>query len=147
VYWNTILRRGPDGQFRFAYDGDVTETASTEAGAGDETEDLTGAARTWIFHRLGRATDRTACEVESEFHTKLRYVRYLRRTGVDDFDSLYEFLADLRADEAATVERARLDAPGPARATDGGRADDAAGADSSSGTWSDVPDRREDRGP
>ncbi len=161
VYWNTILRRAPDGRFRFAYDGDVTETAPVD-GEGASDGDLAGTAHARAFHRLGRATDRPAREVESEFHTKLRYVRYLRREGVEDFDSLYEFLADLRADEAATVERARLDAPAPARATDGGRTDDTGddgpqdpGADAgtdrgtarSPGDWSDVPDGRDDRGP
>ncbi len=151
VYWNTVLRRTPEGQFRFAYDADVTETAPVDGGESDDG-DLAGTASTRVFHRLGRATDRPASEVESEFHTKLRYVRYLRREGVEDFDSLYEFLADLRADEAATVERARLDDPGTARATDGGHAgdDDPArrgGDRPSSGNWSDVPDGRDDRGP
>jgi len=59
-----------------------------------------------VFHRLAERTDRPVGAVEAEFHRKHRYVRYLRRDGVDDFRELFEFLADLRTNEAATVERA-----------------------------------------
>jgi hypothetical protein len=43
--------------------------------------------------------------VEADFHRKHRYVRYLEREGITDGEALFEFLADLRTDEAATVER------------------------------------------
>jgi len=150
VYWNTVLRRTPDGEFQFAYDhAEVTEsTGVLDAGAADD--DLDGTASTRVFHRIGRSTDQPATAVEREFHGKLRYVRYLRREGVRDFDALYEFLADLRADEAATVERARLDATrrerDRERATDGGARDDETDANGDprhkgeDGPWSvDVP--------
>jgi hypothetical protein len=50
-------------------------------------------------------TDRSVDAVEDEFHRKHRYVRYFVREGVDDFDALFDLLADLKTDEAATVER------------------------------------------
>ena len=124
VYWNTVLRRAPDGEFEFAYDhsGMTASTGTLDGGAA--SEDLDGTVVTRVFHRIGRGTDRPPAAVEREFHGKLRYVRYLRREGVTDFDALYEFLADLRADEAATVERARFDTAGHERATDGGESRD-----------------------
>ncbi len=61
-----------------------------------------------FFERLAEQTDRPVEEVEAEFRRKHRYVRYLEREGVRDFDDLYDFLADLHTNEAATVERARL---------------------------------------
>ena len=45
--------------------------------------------------------------VEDEFHRKHRYVRYMVQEGTTDFEDLFEFLSDLRNDEAATVERIR----------------------------------------
>jgi hypothetical protein len=175
VYWNSVLRRTPDGQFRLAYDHpDLTRATGTLGTASADAPDdadgprgtdaadgdgLAGGADTRVFHRIGRSTDRPAEAVEREFHSKLRYVRYLRREGLADFDALYEFLADLRADEAATVERARLDgttettvdAPegsdsddDRAPATDGGRTGTRAGE--TPDPWSvDVPDDGGDR--
>jgi len=86
-------------------------------GAGDGPDQSDGRARSKtdsddrecdmrVFHRLAEQTDRPVGAVEAEFHRKHRYVRYLRRDGVDDFRDLFEFLADLRTNEAATVERA-----------------------------------------
>jgi len=40
-----------------------------------------------------------------EFRRNHRYVEYFVREGVTDFEELFAFLADLRTDEAATVER------------------------------------------
>jgi hypothetical protein len=34
-------------------------------------------------------------------------VRYLVDEGVDDFDAMFDFISDLRTDEAVTVERVR----------------------------------------
>ncbi|MEZ3116169.1 type II/IV secretion system ATPase subunit [Halobaculum sp. MBLA0147] len=94
IAWNRVAARTPDGSFSFAYD---------HPELGDGTRRL--AHR--VFHRLGDTTDRTVREVESEFHRKHRYVRHLRREGVTDFRETFEFLADLRVDEAATVDRVR----------------------------------------
>jgi hypothetical protein len=55
-----------------------------------------------VFHRLaGRPTDR----VEQEFERKRRYVHHLVQEGYDDFEEVFRFIADLRANEAATLER------------------------------------------
>lgn len=59
-----------------------------------------------VFHRLADRTDRSVEAVETEFHRKHGYVQYLVREGVNDFDALFDFLADLETNEAATVERA-----------------------------------------
>ena len=104
VHYNTIAWREPDGTFRM--DGAPTDEGTTsdsrnpaDAGAG------TG-RRIHALARLAERTDRDVEAVEAEFAAKHRYVEYLVRDGVNDFDELFEFLADLRADEAATVERA-----------------------------------------
>jgi len=77
------------------------------SGSGGAAGVNTGNGR-WIhaLARLAERTDRDVEAVETEFAAKHRYVEYLVRDGVNDFDELFEFLADLRADEAATVERA-----------------------------------------
>jgi type IV secretory pathway ATPase VirB11/archaellum biosynthesis ATPase len=94
VYWNTVARRDTEGNFEIAYD-------TAELGAGNE------AARFRFFDRLAERTDRTAAEVETEFQRKHQYVQYMVQEGMSDFDELFEFLADLRNDEAATVERVK----------------------------------------
>jgi hypothetical protein len=43
--------------------------------------------------------------VKRELRRKHRYVEYLVREGIDDFNELFAFLSDLRTDEPATVER------------------------------------------
>lgn len=93
IYWNTVAERTHDGGFRVAYD---------HPQLGDEERDL----RTKILHRVASRTDRPVETVEDEFHRKHRYVQYLEREGVTDFEELFAFLADLRTNEAATVERA-----------------------------------------
>jgi len=101
IYWNTVARRTHDGDFAFAYD---------HPHLGDGNRDL----GMCVFHRLAERTDRPIEAVEDEFHRKHRYVQYLEREGVTDFDELFGFLADLRTNEAATVERAsrRIDQRG-----------------------------------
>ena len=114
VHYNTVAWRDPDGEFRT--DGLPTEDG-TAAGAD-------GRRRIHALARLAERTDRDLGAVEAEFAAKHRYVTYLVREGVDDFDELFEFLADLRADEAATVERAartRRDSDGRSAGRNDGR--------------------------
>ncbi|MFB6303732.1 MAG: type II/IV secretion system ATPase subunit [Haloferacaceae archaeon] len=94
VGWNVVAERDVDGGFRFDY-------AHPELG--DAERDLGFR----VLHRIADATDRSLEAVEDEFHRKHRYVEYLVREGVDDFDDLFAFVSDLRTDEAATVERVR----------------------------------------
>jgi len=95
VYFNTLAWRDADGEFRFP----GTPGADAAAAPGD-------GPRLRAFDRIADQTDREVDAVRSEFLAKRRYVEYLVREGVDDVDALFEFLADLRTDEAATVERA-----------------------------------------
>jgi len=117
VYYNTVAWRDADGEFRFP--GAPEADAATAPGEGP---------RLHAFDRIADHTDREADAVRSEFVAKRRYVEYLVREGIDDADALFEFLADLRTDEAATVERA-------ARTMDraGDRGDRADGCDRSGG--------------
>jgi hypothetical protein len=92
IYWNSVGGRHTRGRFRFDY-------AHPQLGGDERSLGFR------VFHRLARMTDREVAAVEDEFHRKRRYVEYLVREGVSDFDALFEFLADLRTDEAATVER------------------------------------------
>ncbi|OYR42416.1 type II/IV secretion system ATPase subunit [Halorubrum sp. Hd13] len=95
VYFNTLAWRDADGAFRFP----GAPEADAAAAPGDEP-------RLRAFERIADHTDREVDAVRSEFLAKRRYVEYLVREGVRDVDALFEFLADLRTDEAATVERA-----------------------------------------
>jgi type IV secretory pathway ATPase VirB11/archaellum biosynthesis ATPase len=92
VYWNTVAARTHDGSYDLAYD-------HPELGD-DERRSLTA-----VFERVAAATDRPVEDVEADFHRRHRYVRHLHQEGVTDGDDLFAFLADLRTDEAATVER------------------------------------------
>ena len=119
VRYNTVAWRDGDGAFRFPgapggdADGGVSRSGATESGgAGDGR----GGPRFRVFDRIATRTDRDREAVAAEFASKRRYVEYLVRDGVDDPEALFEFLADLRTDEAATVERA-------ARTMDRGAAD------------------------
>ncbi|WP_267642402.1 type II/IV secretion system ATPase subunit [Haloarchaeobius amylolyticus] len=95
VYWNSVFERTVEGGFEFGYrDPDLHD-------GDDERADLC------TFDALADRTDRPVGEVEDEFHRKHRYVQYLVRAGIDDFDELFGFLCDLQTDEAATVERIR----------------------------------------
>ncbi|MFB6069132.1 MAG: ATPase, T2SS/T4P/T4SS family, partial [Halobacterium sp.] len=64
-----------------------------------------GADGVRFFDRLADRTDRPVADVREEFRRKRRYVEYLHREGVTDFDELFGLLSDLRVDETATVER------------------------------------------
>jgi len=101
VYWNTVAWRRPDGTFGFAYDrpdaGSDGDGSTGESGRGD--------CHLHTFERIGALTDRSADAVEEEFLRKHRYVQYFVREQIDDFGALFELLADLQTDEAATVER------------------------------------------
>jgi type IV secretory pathway ATPase VirB11/archaellum biosynthesis ATPase len=105
VNWNAVASRDPGTGSRFDHAGFGLD------GDGSDPDDGAGIA---FFERLAAGTDRPVDAVHAEFRRKHRYVRYLQRDGVRDFEDLYEFLADLHANEAATVERARmqLDADG-----------------------------------
>jgi len=92
---------GGDGRER-GTDGDGFDWAETPRTAEQEPS-----CDTRIFHRIADRTDRHVQTVEAEFHRKLRYVRYLEREGLDDFEELFAFVADLETNEAATVERLR----------------------------------------
>jgi hypothetical protein len=94
IAWNRVAGRTTDGEFSFAYD-------HPQLGGVDRRLDHR------VFDRIAARTDRDTRAVESEFHRKRRYVAYLRREGVTGFQETFEFLADLRADEAATVDRVR----------------------------------------
>jgi len=92
VYWHRIAWRTEDGGFAFA------GGEAGWAGNGD------GSA----LHTLSRVadmTDRPLAAVETEFERKHRYVRHMVREGIDDFEALFDLLADLQTNEAATVER------------------------------------------
>ncbi|QCJ47439.1 secretion system protein [Haloprofundus sp. MHR1] len=93
VHWNRVAWRGTDGEFDIDY---------RHPQRGDDARHVGFRA----FDRLAERTDREVEAVEAEFHRKHRYVQYLCRDGVEDFETLFAFLADLRTDEAATVERA-----------------------------------------
>ena len=109
VYWNRVAERDHDARFRFDYD---------HPQLGDDERDL----RVQVFDRLADANDRPVEAVESEFHRKHRYVEYLQRERYTDFEELFGFLADLRTDEAATVERVSRAVDEPA-APDGAETD------------------------
>jgi len=94
LYWNVVARRDTEGRFSLDY-------------AHPHLDDGHRALGFRLFHRLADATDREVEAVEEEFHRKHRYVQYLVREGVTDFEALFGFVSDLRTDEAATVERAR----------------------------------------
>jgi hypothetical protein len=103
VYWNTVAWRRPDGEFAFAYEHPMLDDGEKGEGQAHPSD---GEDRQFhTFERIASLTDRPVGAVEDEFHRKHRYVRYFVREGVDDFDALFDLLADLETDEAATVER------------------------------------------
>ncbi len=126
IYWNTVAERDRTGTTRFAYTHPrlgASKTAETPPEQiGDRLEDSAFDDEDWgvtpeqpnqdtptcnmrVFHRIADRTDRPVQAVEAEYHRKLRYIRYLHREHITEFDALFEFLADLRTEEAATVER------------------------------------------
>lgn len=84
VFWNTVLWR-EEGGFEVAWDRGENAHAT--------------------FDSLGRLTDSPREAVEAEFRRKHRYVKHLVGEGIDEFGELFELLADLQTNEAATVER------------------------------------------
>ncbi|GAA0548031.1 ATPase, T2SS/T4P/T4SS family [Halorubrum ejinorense] len=135
VRYNTVAWRDGDGTFRFpgvpgGDAGDDTDGSTTDGGGTVAAGGSGNGARFRVFDRIASRTDRDPEAVAAEFASKRRYVEYLVRDGVDDPDALFEFLADLRTDEAATVERAARtmdrDAGGAAE-TDGGEGRDERG--------------------
>lgn len=94
VYYNTIIRRTPDGEFTFAYDHPML---------GDPVQG--GSMR--LFEQLADRTDQNVEDIEASFHRKHRYVEYLVQECVTDIDELFVFLANLGTEETATVERER----------------------------------------
>ena len=127
VPYNTVAWRDGDGEFRFpgapGGDRDGGVSSARAAGTGDDSAGGDGGAPPFrVFDRIASRTDRDREAVAAEFASKRRYVEYLVRDGVDDPDELFEFLADLRTDEAATVERAArtMDRGGGSDAADGG---------------------------
>jgi len=87
VYWHRVAWREEDGGFGFAYDGD-SDGCSLHTLA-----------------KIAEMTDRPLSAVETEFQRKHRYVKHMVREGIDDFETVFELLADLQTNEAATVER------------------------------------------
>jgi type IV secretory pathway ATPase VirB11/archaellum biosynthesis ATPase len=94
IFWHTVETRRTDGSFDFAY---------SHPELGDDTHEV--GCR--VLGRIAAMTDREIEDVEAEFRRKHRYVEYLCREGTTDFEELFDFLADLQTDEAATVERVR----------------------------------------
>ncbi len=90
IHWNEVFRRDVDGAFSLAGPSDPEDPA--ERGFR-------------LFHRVAAATDRTPTAVEREFRRKRRYVEFLDKEDITDFEALFDLLADLQTDEAATVER------------------------------------------
>ena len=93
VVYNRVAGRA-DGEFTYAYDH-------------PELGDSTRAVNHRLFDAVADRTDRSREAVEQEFLRKRRYVRSLRRESITGFTETFEFLADLRTDEPATVERLR----------------------------------------
>ncbi|AGN01327.1 type II secretion system protein [Salinarchaeum sp. Harcht-Bsk1] len=94
----------PDNEAAVA---EETDAATGAAGTASDATDPAPSCDMRVFHRIADRTDRPVQTVEAEFHRKLRYVRYLQREGLDDFEELFAFVADLETNEAATVERLR----------------------------------------
>jgi type IV secretory pathway ATPase VirB11/archaellum biosynthesis ATPase len=129
VCWNRVAERDHDGTFRFAYD-------HPELGDDDR------GCWTGVFDRLSTRTDRSVEAVERSFRRRHGYVEYLVREGRSDVGDLFAFLADLRTDEAATVERVRRRLRAESRAgsetPSGDTAGDEASRDSTGGDDGDA---------
>lgn len=86
IQYRVVCRRRSDGEYAFP--------------AGDDGELAPG-----TMARLAASEHRAVSDLEREFKRTKRYVRYLQKAGIDDAVALRELLADLRRDEAATLER------------------------------------------
>lgn len=82
IHHRSVLERTPEGGFEFA-----------------------GADQIQFLDQLAARTNQPVEAVREEFEHKRRYVEYLEREGVSNFDELFGLLSDLRTDETATVER------------------------------------------
>jgi type IV secretory pathway ATPase VirB11/archaellum biosynthesis ATPase len=82
IHHRSVLERTADGGFAFV-----------------------GADQVHFLDQLASRTNQPVEAVREEFERKRRYVEYLEREGVSDFDELFGLLSDLRTDETATVER------------------------------------------
>jgi type IV secretory pathway ATPase VirB11/archaellum biosynthesis ATPase len=111
IHWNTVFERDVSGAFHLDYAHPTLGDAARDVGLA-------------LFERVADATDRPVEAVEREFHRKRGYVEYMVREGVTDFDRIFEFVSDLRTDEAATVERVRRRLDREDAAGDRGVADD-----------------------
>ena len=94
IHYNTLCRHRPDGSFDFGY---------AHPQLGDDRRRV----ETGIFDRLATLRDEPVDVVEETFHRRHRYVKYLVREEITDFQELFGVLADLETNEAATVERLR----------------------------------------
>jgi len=94
IHYNRLCSRRPDDEFDFGY---------RHPQLGDDSCRV----ETGVFDRLATLRDESVDAVEETFHRRHRYVRYLVREGVTEFDELFGVLADLETNEAATVERLR----------------------------------------
>lgn len=97
IHYNVLCRRRPNGEFEIAYD---------HPQLGDDTRRI----ETGILDRLATLRDESVQAVEETLHRRHRYVQYLQREGITDFEELFGVLADLETNEAATVERLRRQA-------------------------------------
>lgn len=86
VHYEVVCKREPGGGYTFP--------------AGDPTDPAPA-----TFTRLAHRESRTPESVLREFERKHRYVKYLVREHITDLEELFALLADLRNEEAATVER------------------------------------------
>lgn len=100
IRYNTLYRRGPDGTADFAYN---------HPQFGDDRRRV----ETGILDRLSTLRDEPVEAVEETLHRRHRYVQYLVREEVTEFDELFSVLADLETNEAATVERLRRQSGAP----------------------------------
>ncbi|WP_324663303.1 type II/IV secretion system ATPase subunit [Haloarcula sediminis] len=100
IHYNTLCRRRPDGSFELGYDHPQLGDNRRRVGTG-------------MFDRLSTLRDEPVGTVEETFHRRHRYVKYLVREGLTDFEELFGVLADLETNEAATVERLRRRAGEP----------------------------------
>jgi type IV secretory pathway ATPase VirB11/archaellum biosynthesis ATPase len=96
VYWHRIAWRTEDGGFSFIHD-------DAEPAGSCSLRTLAG---------IADATDRSLGSVQREFREKHRYVKHMVREDIDDFGALFNLLADLQTNEAATVERLNRQADG-----------------------------------
>jgi type IV secretory pathway ATPase VirB11/archaellum biosynthesis ATPase len=92
VRYNVVAERTREGTLDLAYAhpdlGDPAERAGLRT-----------------FERLAERADQPLEAVTAEYRRKHNYVEYLVQEGITDMDALFDLLADLRTNEAATVER------------------------------------------